>query len=409
MRVSTVIVGLVVALGLCACQGGGRGDNPFESEESKDNRARVDHYENAAVTYYDGGRYIEAERMFAAWLEEQPNNKKAKHGLARSKLMQGGAAKLREAEDIFVELVEMPWHHPERGDISYEVESGLATTYMQLADLYDRDVRALDNTLRSDSVADGSRTRRQLQQQIERRNELLYKAVPLWSSVIKKNDRNPYALAGLAKANLQLGNDHQGIRYARQYLQLSRESQTKWRQQLDSWVERVGEENVTGAQRNQLLAKAHGARQKEKLMHLLLASVYMRRQEYREAAQSYTDVIDIDASVPAAYIERAQAYAALRRYTLAVEDIEHYLKITDPQMHREERVQAGELLQRYRMAVNGGGPRPDRRREVPPAPDRVPADPWTDPAPGPDAPDLGFPRPESYPEGYPQPIDPRGR
>ena len=237
--------------------------------------------------------------------------------------------------------------------VSYEVESDLATTHMQLADLYDRDVRAIDASMRTNDGND-SREREQLQQQVQKRNELLYKAVPLWASVLRKNERNPYALAGLAKSNLQLGNDLQGIRYAKAYLQLSRESQVRWRKELDDWVARVGNENVTRSQRSQLLAKAYGARQKEKLMHLLLASVYMRRQEFREAVASYTEVIKIDSSVPAAYIERAQAYSSLRQYGLAIDDIEEYLKITDPQMHRNERVSAMELLDRYKMALNQG-------------------------------------------------------
>ena len=348
MRALSIAIGCLALALVPACQGSGF------NEEAEDAEARVDHYETAAVTYYDGGKYAEAERMFASWVKEQPRNKRARRGLARSKMMQGTPPKLREAEAIFVEIVDLPWQHPERGDISYEVESDLATTYMQLADFYDRDVRDLDRALRSDETVRGASTRRKLQQQVEKRNELLYKAIPLWSSVLKKSKRNQYALSGLAKANLQLGNDSQGIYYAKDYLKLSQESRQWWRKQHDDWVEKVGEENVSRAMRTQLLAKAHGARQKEKLMHLLMASVYMRRQEYRDAVGSYTEVIKIDSSVPAAYIERAQAYAALSQYGLAIDDIEQYLKITDPERHRNERVNAGDLLQRYKMALNRG-------------------------------------------------------
>ena len=420
MRARSMLIACL-ALTLIGCQGAGG----LASEEAKDSQARVDHFETAAVTYYDGGKYAEAERMFAAWLQEKPGNKKARRGLARSKMMQGGAQKLREAEEIFVELVELPWHHAERGDVSYEVESDLATTYMQLADLYDRDVRSLDDSLRNDDVIDGAETRRQLQQQVQKRNELLYKALPLWSSVLRKNPRNPYALSGLAKGNLQLGNDLEGIRYARDYLQLSRESQVRWRRELASWEERVGEENVTRGQRNQLLAKAYGARQKEKLMHLLLASVFMRRQEYREAVGAYTDVIKIDSAVPAAFIERAQAYGQLREYALAIDDIEQYLKITDPQMHRNERVNAGELLTLYRRALNrGSGLSP--RGAIPSSGgralgDAVPrgrgdqawggmaADPSGFPAPADNTVPGGFPEPSGFPKPNDVPVQPSGQ
>ncbi len=93
-------------------------------------------------------------------------------------------------------------------------------------------------------------------------------------------------------------------------------------------------------------------------MHLMLASVHMRRQEFGSAIEEYSEVIKLDASLPAAYVERAQAYAALRQYRPAVADLEEYLKITDPQMHREERLNAVELLDRYQNVILRGGAAP---------------------------------------------------
>ena len=99
-------------------------------------------------------------------------------------------------------------------------------------------------------------------------------------------------------------------------------------------------------------------------MHLMLASVHMRRAEFGAAIEEYTEVIKLDAAVPAAYVERAQAYAALRQYRQAVDDLEEYLKITDPQVHREQRLNAVELLDRYQTAMlrqsagPGGAPPP---------------------------------------------------
>ena len=71
-----------------------------------------------------------------------------------------------------------------------------------------------------------------------------------------------------------------------------------------------------------------------------LGSVYMRREEFSKAVSEYDEVIGMDAALPAPYVERAQAYAALGLYRKAVTDLEQYLKMTDPQRQRVARVNA---------------------------------------------------------------------
>jgi hypothetical protein len=97
--------------------------------------------------------------------------------------------------------------------------------------------------------------------------------------------------------------------------------------------------------------------------------VHMRRLEFGDAVQQYTDVIKMDAAVPAAYLERAQGYAALQQFSQAIGDIEEYLKITDPQLHRMERMNAVQLLDRYQTALARRGTAPDvRPLPAPPGP-----------------------------------------
>ena len=103
-------------------------------------------------------------------------------------------------------------------------------------------------------------------------------------------------------------------------------------------------------QRRVFVQKIVGAREKEKKTWLMLASTYMRRMEFAQAVNAYTRVIKLDSAVPAAYVERAQAYGALSQYKLAINDLEEYLKITDPQMHRSQRLNAVEMLDRYQSA-----------------------------------------------------------
>ena len=83
---------------LGGCQSDGLG-LPGE-EEAKDKETRLEYYETAALTYYDGGSYDRAEQMAERWLKESPGDKKALRVLARSKLNQGTPTKLREAERI---------------------------------------------------------------------------------------------------------------------------------------------------------------------------------------------------------------------------------------------------------------------------------------------------------------------
>ena len=98
----------------------------------------------------------------------------------------------------------------------------------------------------------------------------------------------------------------------------------------------------------------------------------MRRQAYADAVDSYTNVLKIDQAVPAAWIERAQAFAALRNYERAAADVEKYLEITDPKIHRSERVKASELLRRYEAAAAGRPLRPIRSERT--RPTRPPQD-----------------------------------
>ncbi len=352
--------------------------NPFgPSEEEEDDAARLEYFETAAVTYYDGGRFDLAEVQFRKVLGLDASNKKAKRGLAKSLYMQATegrlsrdqrATKLREAQNLLEEIVPLEWPNPDGpGSRRYEVQTDLAHVYADLADLYDRDVRDLRRQMKTDPNADESALMATTRTQVQKRNGLLGQAIPLYDTVLKASPDNPYALAGLAKGHLQMGNDETGIHYANQYLQLSRKSQLGWKRELEAYAESVGGMNkVTNQQRQEFLQRIHGARDKEKRMHLMLASVHMRRMEFGQAVQRYTSVIKIDSTVPAAYLERAQGYAALGEHKRAITDLEEYLKMTDPQLHRQQRMNAVELLDRYQNAVARRVP-PSRRAPVRPA------------------------------------------
>ncbi|MDF1701461.1 MAG: hypothetical protein P1V36_09930 [Planctomycetota bacterium] len=237
------------------------------------------------------------------------------------------------------------------------MQTDLALVYLELADLYDRDIRDLQYSMGHDPTAGERKYSGTVEIQISKRNELLHKAIPLFQEVLVASPGNPYALASLGKANLQLGNDDLGIDFSKQYLELSKRSQHQWKQQLDMYAEAV-EGRVTTQQRNFYMSKIQGAREKEKKMHLMLGSVYMRRNEFGKAANEYSDVIKIDQAVPAAYLERAQSLAALQQYNQAVNDLEEYLKITDPALHRSQRMKAVELLDRYQGAPSRRGAAP---------------------------------------------------
>ena len=182
------------------------------------------------------------------------------------------------------------------------------------------------------------------------RDNLLHKSAPLWREVLETSPDNPYALAGLSKAYILTGNEQAGIHYADRYIALSRKSQEQWRQRLREW-EDMRKGDVTSEQRAFYLEKIHGAREKEKGMLMLLGSVHMRREEFLQAIDRYDEVLDLDPAHVAALVERAQAYAAVSRYDQAVKDLEQYLKLTDARKHREARISAAELLDRYRQIL----------------------------------------------------------
>jgi tetratricopeptide (TPR) repeat protein len=367
-KVALVHGALVFGLGALGLLTGCEGIQEVQ-DQAEDDEARAGYFESAAVTYYDGGRYDLAEVQFRKVLVLEPDNKKAKRGLAKSLYQQGTAEKLTEAQVIFEEIVHYDWPNPGgTGNRRYEVQTDLALTYSDIADLYDRAAHNIGRRFKIDPDSDNPAMNATLRKQIEKRNEYLLKATPVFQRVLQASPDNPYALAGLAKAHLQLGNDELGINYARRYLVLSQRSQVAWRQGLETWEERAGgAARVTDEVRRDFQRRIQGAREKEKKMHLMLASVHMRRGEYGAAADQYTEVIKLDSTVPAAYVERAQAFGQLGQYQRAVADLEEYLKITDPTRHRDERLNAVDLMNRYEMAIRRGDQAP------PPAPAPRPA------------------------------------
>jgi tetratricopeptide (TPR) repeat protein len=338
-------------------------------EKAKDAVARTDYYESAALTYYDGGKYEAAAQMWTKVLGEKPGDQKASWGLAKSLQMIGTPENLRQAEAILVKIVDLDWNHPELGDRRHEVQGTLAMTYQDLADFYDRDVRRLEERMSRDSEAETPETRQQVQTQIAMRNELLTKAIPLWEAGLAKRDDNPYALAGLGKAYLMLGQDEQGIEYSRRYVQVARASQLGWRKKMKQWEDEVGK-GVTTEQREFFVTKIQEARQKELKVHLMLGTVHMRREEFQLALDEFNAVLEIDPATPAALVERGQAEAKLGRYQEAVADIEAYLKLTDPERQRSARAKAADLLDRYRRMA---GMTPVFEKTAPAAPVQAPS------------------------------------
>lgn len=342
-------------------------------DEEEDDAARIEYYETAALTYYQGGRFAESVRQWNKVLEIEPNRKKAKWGNARAFMGRGDIQSLRYAEAYLKEIVNLDWTHPTLGDRGFEVKRDLANTYSSIADHYDRDMRGIEHKLATDPNADARYLRNTLEIQQGKRDTYLRRAIPLYRQVLRESEENPYALAGLAKTHLQLDNDELGVMWANRYLSLSQESQRNWRDKMTWWEKEVGRENFTQDQRGEFLDKIQGARAKEKKLRLLLGSVHFRRGEFDRASEQYTEVIRMDPSIPAAYIERAQTYAALRQYSRAASDVEEYLKITDPTEHREERINAAELLDRYqRILKRDPIIRPTRTDGARPAPRGAP-------------------------------------
>lgn len=341
----------------------------FDESPEADAEARAGYYQEAAKTYYDGGKYDAAARMWEKVLADSPDDQWAKFGLAKSYHMIGTPQSLRKSEVILKDIMNLDWTHPTRGNVKFEVESTLANVYSSLSDFYDRDIRLLERRLENDPNADTKKLQQAVQRQESVHKQLLRSSMPVWDSVLKQSPENPYALAGLSKAYLMTGSEDAGIHYANRYIRLSKKSQEGWRRELKAWEKQM-KGKVTRDQRAFYMDKIYGARDKELGVHLLLGSVYMRREQFAKAVEEYDAVLQLDSATTAAYVERAQAYAALRLYPQAVKDLEQFLRITDPQKQRRSRVNAADLLDRYRR-LSGRAPlitQPSRGAAAAPAP-----------------------------------------
>jgi tetratricopeptide (TPR) repeat protein len=329
-------------LALCGCSSQELGIEPTEKEDIE---AKRKHHEESAMTFYEGGRYDQAVAQWRKVLEITPDDKRAKWGFAKAMAMTGTVANLRVAESVFLQIIDLDWTHPTRGNIKFELESDLAEVYLELSDFYDKDVQFLTEKLeRSRDPVFLENKRRQEQT----RDELLRRSIPLLQRVLAQSPDNPRALAGLAKANLVIGDPDAGVSFARRYIALSHDSQVLRQQQFKDFEKARGRD-TTPEQRAFFKDKIRGAREKELGMRLLVASVLMRRRDAIGAVAEYDAILEMDPARPAAYVERAQAYALMGDYRKAIADVEKYLKITDPEKHHEARLKAAELLDRYRL------------------------------------------------------------
>jgi tetratricopeptide (TPR) repeat protein len=350
----TLLLALPSALLMGACADANVPLTQDYRDEAEDRIARRGYYEDAAITYLDGGRYNESIEMWNKVLKDDPNNAKAKWGLARAYIGRGGVSDLKEAIALLEEIKDLNWTDPVHGDRKFGVYRDLGNAYSELGEKYDNDARRGVKILETNPNADVSRIEGQIAQQRGRRNENLAKAIPIYRQMLSMKENSPYALAGLARAHLSMGNDDLGLMWANKYILQTKGSQKFWRNKMADYEDVAGK-NMTDEQRDFFLDKLEGGREKEKTMHLMVGSVYMRRSQYDMAAQAFTRVTEIDPDMPAPYVERAQAYANARQYNLAVRDLEHYLKITDPVEHRDGRVNAAQLLDRYQRITGGQG------------------------------------------------------
>ena len=330
-------------------------------DEEEDSVARGDYYETSALTYYEGGRYAEAVRMWDRVLEANPNHKKAQWGKARALMGLGDFRSLHAAIPLLETVIQKGYSHTEWGDRTFEVQRDLGNVYSEIADHYERQIVYGNDRLENDPNADVRDIQDKIDQLTIARNDALRKAIPLYErannssrELREDGQENLFALAGLAKAHIQLGNDEVGVQYGERYIAQARTSMHRWRDQMVSWEEQVGPQNFTADQRKVFVDKIFGKRESIVRMQLMLGAVHMKRRQFGSAAAAYSEVIDLDGSIPAAYVERAQAFAMLGQYGRAVEDVEEYLMITDPVSHREDRIKAGELLDRYNRVLAQG-------------------------------------------------------
>jgi tetratricopeptide (TPR) repeat protein len=384
---------LAALLAACAAPPTPKDGDPPPAEE-KPPSEQMAFYEESAQTYYDGGRYQQSVLMWRRVLEIDPTRQKARWGLAKSLSMVGTPAALRESMQIFSEIVDLDWSHPTLGDRRHEVLKDYAEVFTQLADYYERDVVALQKKL-DQPGADQATLRRQIADQGARRDDLLRRAIPTYQQVLALSPDNPYALAGLAKAHLMAGQDAQGIGYARRYVELSVRSQREWEAQLKKYEEQR-EGQVTDEQRKYFQDRIRGAREKESRVRILLGAVLMRNRDPRGAIVEYDRVLELDASQLAAYVERAQAYAAVGDYRRAIKDLETYLKVSDPVEMRPARIRAAELMDEYRLKAAA-----EPRTPAPGAPPPATA-PGTGAFPPPAQPGGGFPPPAPPPSAPPR-------
>ena len=235
------------------------------------------------------------------------------------------------AEVILKEIIDLDWTHPTRGNVKFEVETTLGQRLLEpLRLLRPRHPAPRASSRERPQRRHAAAPAAAIQRQKSMHEQLLRSSMPVWDSVLKQSPENPYALAGLSKAYLH--DRQRGCRHPlRQPLHPAQQEEPG---RLAAGAQGLGRADGRARSRASsgpstwTRSTAPATRRSASISSW--APSTCAASSSRRRSSSTTPSWDSTRPRTAAYVERAQAYAALGLYPQAVKDLEQFLQHHGP-------------------------------------------------------------------------------
>ncbi len=280
--------------------------------------AQLELYVTTATYLYEDGSLVRAQDQAVKALELDPRNKAMRRMVGWIRLRQGTGPDLVIAERFFRDLLR------ER-DESAATLLGLATTLERKGLAYDQAARDLASGARA--APEGTSAESEARSLAKKSLDAWHESLELYERTLVEGEGSTRTMNGLQRIHALLGDYDESLAWSDKLLARSTAELEDWQRMLQA--EDLSEDEEELLRTNEAEATAL---QVDTL--LFRASLLQRLGSRDEAAGHLDRVIALRPETAQLYSRRAQLLAELGEFQRAIEDIDHFLRLsTEPFDH----------------------------------------------------------------------------
>lgn len=309
---SAALLGSAAPLALAVLSSIFVGCRGVREEQVFDEEAQLELYVTTATYLYEDGSLVRAQDQAVKALELDPENKAMRRMIGWIRLRQGSVEDLIIAERFFRDLLE-------EDDDSAATLLGLATTLERKGLGYDQAARAIAAGERP--PPEGTSVEDEARLLAKKSLDAWHESLELYERTLVEGEGSTRTMNGLQRVHALLGGYEESLSWSDKLLARSTAELEDWQRMLqaedlsedEEALLRTNEEEATTLQVDTLLFRA---------------TLLQRLGRRDEAAEHLDRVIALRPEVAQLYSRRAQLLAELGEFQRAIEDIDHFLKLS---------------------------------------------------------------------------------